>query len=265
MIQCDIPDQLYLHKQGAIGWLVLNRPEKRNALTQAMWEEIPRLVAQAEADRDIKILIIRSSTSKAFSAGADIGEFGEINKDAARRDANREAVRRAQRDVARMSKPTIAMIEGVCVGGGCGLALACDMRFTEASARLGITPAKLGLVYSLQDSKQLVDLVGPSRAKSILFSGRLVEASEALRIGMVDEIFDADVLEAETIKFAIMVCTNSQFSVRGIKQVIRQILDGAADDTPETQAMFLDSFGGEDYLEGVDAFLNKRKPDFPWR
>jgi enoyl-CoA hydratase/carnithine racemase len=255
---------LYLEKQGPIGWLVLNRPDKRNAFTQAMWEEIPVLVAEAEADPEIKIIILRSSTPEAFSAGADISEFAAINKDPGRSNANREALRRAQRDVARATKPTIAMIEGVCVGGGCGLALACDMRFAEPSARFGITPVKLGLVYSLQDTKQLVDLVGPAQAKSILFTGRLVSAEEALRIGMINDIFAGGTLEAEVINFAESIAANSQFGVRGIKKIIQLILDGESDDTAETREMFLESFGGADYLEGVDAFLNKRKPKFPF-
>jgi enoyl-CoA hydratase len=255
---------LYLETAGPIGWIVLNRPDKRNAITQAMWEEIPRLVDAAELNQNIKVIILRSSSPAAFSAGADISEFGEINTDPLRRDANREAIRAAQRALARAFKPTIAMVQGVCVGGGCGLALACDMRFADDAARFGITPAKLGLVYSVQDSKQLVDLVGPAQAKSILFTGRLVSASEALRIGMINEIIAADMLEAELVKFAEGIAANSQTSVRGIKQIIRLILDGQADDTPETQKMFLESFGGEDYLEGVDAFMAKRKPNFPF-
>lgn len=257
-------EALYLKKQGPIGWLVLNRPEKRNAFTQGMWEKIPSLVAEADADPAIRIIILRSSTPQAFSAGADISEFAAINSDPGRSNANREALRLAQRSLSRASKPSIAMVQGVCVGGGCGLALACDMRFAEPSARFGITPVKLGLVYSLQDTKQLVDLVGPAQAKSILFTGRLVTAAEALRIGMINEVFEADLLEAEVIKFAESIAANSQFGVRGIKKIVQLILDGEVDDTPETRRMFLESFGGDDYLEGVDAFLNKRKPNFPF-
>ncbi len=149
---------LYLEKDSEIAWLKLNRADKKNALTQAMWEAVPGLVAEAEEDPDIKVLILASAAPGIFSAGADIKEFEVISKNAERREANRVAVREAQRRLARMEKPTIAMIEGACVGGGCGLALACDMRFAVPEARLGITPAKLGLIYSVQDAKQLVDL-----------------------------------------------------------------------------------------------------------
>jgi enoyl-CoA hydratase/carnithine racemase len=256
---------LFLKKEGDIAWLVLNRADQKNALTQAMWEEVPRLVEDAEQDPDIKVLILCSATDSVFSAGADIKEFEAISKDPARREANRVAVREAQRQLARMSKPTIAMIEGACVGGGCGLALACDLRFVTPDARLGITPVKLGLIYSVHDSKQLVDLVGPAHAKSILFTGRLVKTDEALRIGLVNEVIERDEIREKTRAFAEMIAGNSQWGVRGIKKIVRMILDGATDDTRETMDMFLESFEGEDHKEGVAAFLERRKPAFPYR
>lgn len=255
---------LFLKKEGDIAWLVLNRSKQKNALTQAMWEEVPRLVKDAEQDPDIKVLILCSASDSVFSAGADIKEFEAISKDPARREANRIAVREAQRQLARMTKPTIAMIEGACVGGGCGLALACDLRFVTPDARLGITPVKLGLIYSVHDSKQLVDLVGPAHAKSILFTGRLVKTEEALRIGLVNEVMERDQIRDQTRNFARMIADNSQWGVRGIKQIVRMILDGTTDDTRETMDMFLESFEGDDHKEGVAAFLERRKPVFPY-
>lgn len=256
---------LYLERDGDICWLVLNRADQKNALTQAMWEAIPPLLAEVEADPEIKVLILASASDRVFSAGADIKEFEAISKDPARREANRVAVREAQRQLARMTKPTIAIIEGACVGGGCGLALAADLRFATPDARLGITPVKLGLIYSVQDSKQLVDLVGPAHAKSILFTGRLVETEEALRIGLVNDVIGRDEIRAHTIGFARDIAANSQWGVRGIKGIIRMILDGATDDTDETREMFLKSFEGADHREGVAAFLERRKPAFPFK
>jgi enoyl-CoA hydratase/carnithine racemase len=256
---------VYLRPQGEIAELILNRPDKKNALTQAMWEAIPSLVAQAAADADVKVLVLRSSTPGVFSAGADIAEFEAIAKDPARREANRLAVREAQRSLALLEKPTIAMIDGACVGGGCGLALACDLRLASPPSRLGITPVKLGLIYSVQDTKQLMDLVGPAHAKSILFTGRLVSAEEALGMGLVNAVHPAETLEQETRSLAETIAANSQWGVRGIKRIMRMILTGVTDDTPETEEMFRQSFGGVDYLEGVDAFLNRRKANFPYR
>lgn len=256
---------VYLRQQDGIAELMLNRPDRKNALTQAMWEAIPDLVAQAASNADMKVLVLRSSTPGVFSAGADIAEFEAISKDPARREANRLAVREAQRSLALLEKPTIAMIDGACVGGGCGLAVACDLRLASSQSRLGITPVKLGLIYSVQDAKQLMELVGPAHAKSILFTGRLVSAEEALGMGLVNALYPADELEHETHGLAQTIAANSQWGVRGIKRVMRMILNGVTDDTPETEEMFRQSFGGADYREGVDAFLNRRKADFPYR
>jgi enoyl-CoA hydratase/carnithine racemase len=260
------PDQtVYLDRQGDIVRLVLNRPEKRNAVTQAMWEAIPELLAEAAADPAIKLLVLGSSTPAAFSAGADIGEFEAIGKDPARRAANQAAIRASMRGLAEFAKPTIAEIAGPCVGGGCGLALACDLRVAADTAILGITPAKLGLVYSLHDTKQLVDLVGPAHAKSILFTGRLVKAEEALRIGLVNAVHPLADLPGAVAELAQSICTASQHSVRQTKQIIRMILNGVADDTPDTSRWFDDAFDGPDHQEGASAFLAKRSPGFPVR
>lgn len=265
MTNHDPDAPLYLEKDGDIAALVLNRAARKNALTQAMWEEIPRIVQQVEEDPEISVLILKSAAPGVFSAGADISEFEKIARDPVRREANRVAVREAQRQLARTTKPTIAMIEGTCVGGGCGLALAADLRFITPETRMGITPVKLGLIYSVHDSKQLVDLVGPAHAKSILFTGRLVHADEALRIGLVNDVIAADAIADHTRNFARTITDNSQWGVRGIKKIVRMILDGESDDTAETEDMFRQSFEGPDHKEGVAAFLSRRKPAFPYR
>ena len=157
---------------GKIARLLIDRPERRNAMTQAMWETLPALVGEAMADDSVRVLILGSATPGMFCAGADIGEFAQCSGDADWRVANQAAIRASQYALAHADKPVIAAIEGDCVGGGCGLAIACDLRIATHAARLGITPAKLGIVYSLFDTKLLIDLVGPARAKRILFTGR---------------------------------------------------------------------------------------------
>ena len=247
---------LRLERHGRVAHLLIDRAAKRNAITQAMWEAFPGLIAQAMADDAVRVLILRAAEPGAFSAGADIAEFAQGARDPDWRAKNQAAIARTQIDLARAPKPVIAQIEGDCVGGGCGLALACDIRVATSTARFGITPAKLGLVYSLHDTKLLVELVGPAQAKRILFTAGLIDAVEAHRIGLVD------ILDGDAQALAETIASLSPHSVRQSKAMIRRILDGQADDDAETSALFAAAFTSPDFEEGVSAFLEKRKAEF---
>lgn len=251
---------LRLEKQGAVAHLIIDRSAKRNAFNQAMWIELPRLLAQAMADDDVKAMVLRSAEAGVFCAGADIQEFAEGALDADWRAANQAAIARTQIELARAEKPVIVAIDGDCVGGGCGLAIAGDLRVSSPRSRFGITPAKLGIVYSLHDTKLLVDLVGPAQAKRILFTAQLLPAAEAHRIGLVEILADDPAAEAQAL--AETMAGVSAHSIRQSKKIIRRILDGQADDDAETEALFADAFTSADFKEGVSAFLEKRKPRF---
>lgn len=260
----DPNSYVYAQKEGAIGRIMLNRPDKRNAMSQAMWQRVVDAVHVLDAAADIRVIILCAAGEGAFSAGADLSELEIIAKDPQRREANRQAIRDAQRSLARAGKPTIAQIYGACVGGGCGLAIHCDFRFAAEGARFGITPAKIGLVYPLNDTKQLMDLIGVAHAKSMLFTGRLVNASEALSMGLIDRLTSAEDLAGSVLEFAGQLAALSQYSLYGIKKTIQRILDGQSDEDEWSQAMFLDAHEGEDAQEGVQAFLEKRPPNFTW-
>lgn len=251
---------LRLERDGPVARLLIDRPDRRNAMTQTMWEQLPHLVGQAMADDAIRVLILASATPGLFCAGADINEFAACSADENWRVANQAAIRASQYALAHAEKPVIAAIDGDCVGGGCGLAIACDLRIASPTARLGITPAKLGIVYSLFDTKLLVDLVGPARAKRILFTGALHAADEALAIGLIEEIAPDPLAAADTL--ARTIAANAQHSVRASRAIIRRILDGQADDDATTLALFRDAFTLPDFAEGVAAFRAKRRPDF---
>jgi enoyl-CoA hydratase/carnithine racemase len=247
---------LRLERDGPIGRLVIERAEKRNAFNQEMWDRLPVLLAHAMADRAIRVVVLQSAIPGIFCAGADISELVAHKANPAWREGNQAAISKAQHDLARLGKPTIAFIDGDCVGGGCGLALACDIRIATATSRLGITPAKLGLVYPLHDTKLLVDLVGPGQAKKLLYTGDLISANEALRIGLIEDIAgDADTL-------AHRIAENSAHSTREAKHFVRRILDGQSDEDSDSRRVFAEAFTGPDFAEGSTAFVEKRRPEF---
>jgi len=264
MVFSDTSQPIYVKKDGAIGYLLLNRPGKKNAMSEAMWRAIPKALSILDCDETVRVIVLASSCEGVFSAGADIAELEEISLSVERQESNRNAIREAQRALARTEKPTIAQIDGACMGGGCGLALHCDMRFASKMARFGITPAKLGIVYPLNDTKQLMDLVGPAHTKSMLFTGRVMDAEEALSIGLIDEVHCVDDLADHTTSFARQISAVSQFSVRHMKKIIRRVLDGQIDDDEETAQIFKNAQDGIDAKEGIRAFLEKRPANFTW-
>jgi len=248
---------LRLAIEGEVGHLLIDRAEKRNAFNMAMWEQMPGLLEQAARNPELRLLVIRAAKpGDAFCAGADIRELLANKDDASWREANQAAINRVQHMLARHVLPTIAFIEGDCIGGGCGIALACDLRISTDKARFGITPAKLGLVYPLHDVKLLTDLVGPGQAKRILYTGSLIDAEEAMRIGLVEMIEDAPDAMIEAITAA------SPHSIRETKRFVQRVLGGQAEDDADTLAIFAEAFTGSDFFEGTSAFIEKRKPEF---
>jgi enoyl-CoA hydratase/carnithine racemase len=251
---------LVLDRSGPVATLTLNRPESHNAISLGMYTAIPDLIAEVAKEPAVKVLVIRGAGEKAFASGADISEFREVRGDATSARAYNERVAAAERAIEELAKPTIAMIHGYCIGGGMGLALACDIRFADEHVRMAITPAKLGLVYSLESTKRLVDLAGPSRAKWVLFSGQQLRGRRVLELGLVDEMTDD--LERTTYEFAELICTRAQFSVRAAKTIVNRIVAGQATDDEVTTDLRNSSFDTDDYAEGVRAFLAKRAPEF---
>ncbi|WP_207791749.1 enoyl-CoA hydratase/isomerase family protein [Sandaracinobacteroides hominis] len=251
---------IHLKIEGPVARLLLDRADKRNAMNQQMWEAVPQLVGEAMANPDVRLLLLGSATPGLFCAGADIGEFARETASPEWRARNQSAIRGAQLALSRCEKPVIAIVDGDCIGGGCGLALAADIRIASPRARLGITPAKLGLVYPLHDTKLLVDLVGPGQAKRLLYTGMLLSADEALAIGLVEEVaVDA---EAAAMALAERMLAVSPFTQRQTRLVVRRILDGTTDDDARSAAVFDEAFTGADFREGVSAFLGKRAPEF---
>lgn len=253
--------ELRLERRGAIAELVIDRPVKRNAMSFEMWSQLPQLCAEVDADDAVKVLVVRGEGPH-FCAGADISEFGTRRATPEAAEAYGERVDASTQALTGMRKPSIAMIRGFCIGGGCELAMSCDLRFADTTAEFAITPAKLGIVFNFASTRQLVSLVGPSFARYLLFSGERVPVEHALRVGLVDRIEAPHDLLGATEAFAATIGSRSQVSVQGSKALIATIVAGADHADEGARRLTFDAVNSVDYREGVEAFLQKRPPTF---
>ena len=259
-------ERMIVETEGAIGWMIFNNPGRRNAVSLDMWQAIPVILDEFERDPAVRVIVLRGAGEKAFVSGADISEFEKDRASpeaVARYDAiGTEATRRIEQS----SKPTLAMIQGYCIGGGVGIALACDLRIAAAGARLGIPAARLGLGYRWAGVKKLVDLVGPAAAKEIFYTARHFDAAEALAMGLVNRT----VAEAELLPFVrsycAMIAENAPLTLAAVKEVIAELARAPREfDRERCEAVVQRCFASEDYVEGRRAFMEKRKPAFNGR
>jgi len=243
------------------GWIVLNRPERRNALNAEMWAAIPPLMKSLDEHADVKAIVIRGAGAEAFAAGADISEFGEARNDASAAARYDQLNGQAFAAIRNASKPVIARIQGFCIGGGLAIALACDLRIADASASFALPPARLGLAYPLDGLRDLTAAIGPSAAKELIFTARRITAEEALRIGLIDRVVTD--IDADTDAICNDIAHGAPLSITHAKHAINYITarPGHHDDA-EIAWLAARCFDSEDYIEGRKAFAEKRKPKF---
>ncbi|NLU77298.1 enoyl-CoA hydratase/isomerase family protein [Micromonospora sp. HNM0581] len=238
---------------GAVATVVICNPGRRNAMTAAMWRRLPVLLDGLEADPTVRVVVLTGADGT-FCAGADLGEMDEL---LAAGDASLAVL--AEERLAAFAKPTVAAVHGACVGGGCQLAVACDLRIAATDARFGVPPARLGLIYPVPTTNRLARLVGPAAAKHLLFTGELVDADRALRIGLVDELLPGADLAARVADLTAMVAERSQLSVVAAKEIV----DGRADNDRVAWWHGQVRASGE-AREGVAAFHERRPATFGW-
>lgn len=255
-------DELNVKLKGHCAWLTIVRPAKRNAMSLAMWSALPSLIEGVWSDQAARVLVIQGCSERVFSAGADIEEIEQHSHESHTASSFMEAVEAGTEAIARCPIPTIAMIRGDCVGGGIELAMACDMRFVSRAGRFGIPPAKLGVLYSFTSTKRLVDLVGPGKAKDLLFSGRMFDAAEAFSMGLVERLCMPEDIVATTTAYASLLSQRSQASIRGAKQIVAAVTSGLDEENDHVRQLRIGTFLGEDLKEGVRAFFEKRAPSF---
>jgi enoyl-CoA hydratase/carnithine racemase len=256
-------DKMLSRKEGGVGTLIFNNPERHNAVSLEMWEAATAILGDFAADNNVRVVVLTGAGGKAFVSGADISKFESerSNKEAIER--YNVTVEKANSAIYEFPKPTIAMIRGYCIGGGVGLALSCDLRICSDNSKFGVPAAKLGLGYGYSGIKKLVDLVGPSFAKEIFFTARQFTAHEALQMGLVNRVLADGELEKYVRDYADTIGGNAPLTIAGVKYIVGQVLkDESQRDLKKAAELVAKCFASNDYIEGRKAFMEKRKPKF---
>jgi len=257
-------DTILLQRDAAIATVALNNPEKLNALSFAMWMRLGEVMRELEADESLRCIVLRGAGDKAFAAGADIAEFEQRRANARVAKDYGDKIEGTMRAVAECRHPTVAMIHGVCVGGGLEIASQCDLRICGASSRFGIPINKLGLVVGYGEMQALIDLVGRATALEILLEGRVFGAAEAKEKGLVNRVVADGEVEAEALAAAVRIAAGAPLVARWHKKFARRLADPRPLTTEERDEGYA-CFDSEDYRIGFKAFLAKQKPQFKGR
>jgi enoyl-CoA hydratase len=256
-------DKMLARKEGGVGILTFNNPERHNAVSLEMWEATKRILDGFAADDDVRVVVLTGAGGKAFVSGADISKFASERATLEASRAYNVKSDAAYTSVADFPKPTIAMIKGYCIGGGVGLAVCCDLRICSDNSRFAVPAAKLGLGYGYSGLKRLVDIVGPSFAKEIFYTARQFDAQEALTMGLVNRVVPAADLETYVKSVTDMICANAPLTIKAVKFTVGEMLkDETKRNLARSTELVERCFASRDYTEGRTAFMEKRKPVF---
>jgi len=256
-------EKLLARCDGDIGYITFNNPERHNAMSLDMWQALSKVLGDMAEIDSLRLVILDGAGDKAFVSGADISEFETLRSSQEQQQKYEDAFDEAQRALAGFERPVIAKIKGYCVGGGLALALNADIRIASDDSVFAIPAAKLGVGYGYESIKTLTSIVGPSLAKDILFSARFLQADEALRIGLVNQVVPRQDLDALVADYVGKLARNAPLTIRSVKAAVREIVDDPGQAGPEfVEALVKACFESDDYREGRQAFMEKRKPRF---
>jgi enoyl-CoA hydratase len=256
-------DKMLSRKEGGVGYLTFNNPERHNAVSLEMWEAASGILEEFKNDNNVRVVVVTGAGGKAFVSGADISKFEKERSTQEGVDRYNAAVDQANNAFYTFPKPTIAMIRGYCIGGGVGLALCCDMRICTEGSKFGVPAAKLGLGYRYDGLKKLVDLVGPSFAKEIFYTARQFTAAEAQVMGLVNRVLPDGELEGYVKDYAETIAGNAPLTVDSVKYIVGQaVTDESKRNLKKCDDLVQACFASSDYTEGRKAFMEKRKPVF---
>lgn len=253
-------------KDGPIGWMTFDHPERRNAVTQDMWLQIGEILEDFAKDEALRVVVLTGTGDRAFVSGADISQFGANRRNAAEVAESNRLTNAARQALASFPKPTLAMIQGYCLGGGLAIALMCDLRFAAEGSTFGIPAARLGVGYAAPSVDLLQALVGPAYTREILFTGRRFTGEEALRMGLINRLLPSPELAPQVQEYAAMIGANAPLTIRAAKLASTELLkDDTTRDLALVQSAVEACFNSTDYQEGRTAFMEKRPPAFTGR
>ena len=257
------PPRIRYEVEGAVARLIIDQPQRMNSMALTMWESLPDLLARAEQDPKIVCISLEGEGERAFCAGADISQFGNNRSGADAVAHYDKAVEAGNRALAEVSKPTIAVIRGICFGGGFGLAMCCDLRIARDDARFRIPAARLGLGYGFKGTELLVRKLGMGPVADLLLSARIIAADEAKSMGLVNAVFAHDTFGQEASAYLARIAANAPITLKATKRALIELTrDEAARDISAVDALVSQAFASADYLEGQAAFRDKRDPVF---
>ena len=256
-------EKMLASKDGRIGTMTFNNPERHNAVSLEMWQAAAKILDDFAADDEVRVVVLTGAGGKSFVSGADISKFEDERASREAVERYNAATERVYSGLAGYPKPTLAMIQGYCIGGGLNLAICCDLRFCSEGSRFGLPAAKLGLGYGYAGLKRFIDTIGPSNTKDIFFSARQFDAAEALAMGVVNRVLPDAGLASAVREYAEAVAANAPLTVKAVKLISLEALKPESERNLEAAAdLAARCFASQDYVEGRWAFLEKRKPVF---
>jgi enoyl-CoA hydratase/carnithine racemase len=256
-------EKMLARKDGGVGYVIFNNPERRNAVSLDMWARTTEILADFERDDEVRVVVLTGAGGKAFVSGADVSRFESERSSLEATRVYNQTVEKANASIYEFPKPTIAMIRGYCIGGGLGLALCCDLRICSDNSKFAIPAAKLGLGYGYPGVKRLTDVVGPAFAKEIFYTARQFDAEEARLMGIVNRVVLEAELEDYVKSYADTIAVNAPLTVKTAKYIVNEaVKDESKRDLARCRELVEQCFASNDYTEGRRAFMEKRKPAF---